>query len=578
MKKSLLTTVIAAVCISALAQPVKTGILVEPPQGIYMAAYEMSNNITSNVESEDPNVPWSQITTLDWRDTTGVEVDGNLFGGLGQYIGSGTLLDMFYWPVVSWPQWESSGVTWWGWDFTNAVGSYSYYGGGDIITNYLGAVVTNSTDTGSSLVNEHCDMYYSYPEWSPYFYNIRRTADAEMKLATGGPLGSTQKNLWVISASATAYTNLLDTQGHAVPFNQISIGSFGNLGNDGDLYVVLPDNSPPIDVTPRVKSNDFYMFNVTQQEYKLRIVVNANDVNGNNISNPLFTDHVPSYNTYCVGQYLSFSAEFSPAVPGLVSANPTWILPGTYVNNQVQNSAGCEVYNISPVLANQNPTPAWYYDGGSNLTVSAGLNCAFANGQNAYTYTHGMFNVYRPYLVPLSDFSSGSFRVKLKGLYYSVQLYPGVVFNITARSSYSGMAGITQVYDDHQSSPRSIGNAVLDGQEFYPYPSEDPDPVDVIANNPNNSLTLIDTPEEGNIATGSASLIMQVTDYVRYKPSGSPSSNIYVTLGEINWQVSASETFGVLGEVNQLTPYLRSLTPTNDFPFWTKVGPKGGSH
>ncbi len=95
-----------------------------------------------------------------------------------------------------------------------------------------------------------------------------KTMDTEMKLATGGHRGSTAKNLWCISASVTAYTNWDDIFGEPVPSEQISIGGFGNLDTNGELYVELSDNDPD-SVTPRVKGKDRYTFVVNAQKFHL---------------------------------------------------------------------------------------------------------------------------------------------------------------------------------------------------------------------------------------------------------------------------------------------------------------------
>jgi hypothetical protein len=54
-----------------------------------------------------------------------------------------------------------------------------------------------------------------------------------------------------------------------IPPQTIAIGLLGNAGADSNLWVALPDNSPGIDVTPRVQNMDFYTFNVQQQKYFL---------------------------------------------------------------------------------------------------------------------------------------------------------------------------------------------------------------------------------------------------------------------------------------------------------------------
>ena len=107
-----------------------------------------------------------------------------------------------------------------------------------------------------ALIGEHCDINLPFPRDPTY----RRTADAEMKLATGGPLGSTQQNLWVISATATD-----EATGQPIAFTNISIGRFGHLDSDGNLYVVLPDNDPD-DIPVYVPGNKNYTFTLGARE------------------------------------------------------------------------------------------------------------------------------------------------------------------------------------------------------------------------------------------------------------------------------------------------------------------------
>ena len=69
-------------------------------------------------------------------------------------------------------------------------------------------------------------------------------------------------NLWCISATATdAGTGL------PIPSDQIEIGSLGNLDTNGNLWVMLPDNDPPV-VTPKVPGHPNYTFAVNGQEYE----------------------------------------------------------------------------------------------------------------------------------------------------------------------------------------------------------------------------------------------------------------------------------------------------------------------
>jgi hypothetical protein len=179
----------------------------------------------------------NEVSTLDWQ---------NGAGGLGMTGANGQTTSLFFWPAVAWPQWESAGITW---------------------SNWMGAddwsVLTNSSYAGPEPQGEHCDASETWPTGDE-----QRTADAEYKLATGGPFGSTQQNLWVISASATAYTNLSDTVGTPIPPQEIAIGSLGNLDTNGNLYALLPDNVP-VPVTPKAKNRDKVTFTAYGAKYTL---------------------------------------------------------------------------------------------------------------------------------------------------------------------------------------------------------------------------------------------------------------------------------------------------------------------
>ena len=104
----------------------------------------------------------------------------------------------------------------------------------DFYTNYVAPAPT--------LFTAHCDIKETSD--GCYGYTERLTANTELKLATGGPLGSREMNFWMISATATAYTNAEDTGGVPVPPEQIRIGSLGNLDTNGNLFVLLSDNDP----------------------------------------------------------------------------------------------------------------------------------------------------------------------------------------------------------------------------------------------------------------------------------------------------------------------------------------------
>lgn len=260
------------------SQSINTQATVQPPQGAFIASYHNHEHIVY-----PPVIPGgadSQTgdSTMKWQD-----------GQAGHFY---ELVDTYYttngahieyltdWPTNEWPQALSLGET----------TSLNWNDGGLPSTN-------NYVDNQPYLPWEHCDL-----AWMNDFNSGRRTADAEIQLATGGPLGSKQMNLWCLTASATAYTNVDGTMGTNVPYTQIEIGGYGNLDTNGELWVMLPDNDPDI-VTPHVNGKNKYTFSVGGTKYTLKHTTYY----------PAYADTNLSRTTVGVGEQVSFG--FQPTMP-----------------------------------------------------------------------------------------------------------------------------------------------------------------------------------------------------------------------------------------------------------------------
>jgi hypothetical protein len=439
-------------------------------------------------------------------------------------------------------------------------------------------------------------------------WNMNVDARTTTKLLTGGKAQIARRNLIQLQCDGVEYGRPCISPDiswpwvgvQRTPLDKSRMRALGQwVGADGNLWVSLPDNAA-MDLNVSAPARHYYAW-ATPTKYRMHIVVNANDVNGNTISNPLFQDHVPSFNTYCVGQYLNFSAEFRPAVPGLISVNPTWILPGTYVNDHDTGDAGCEIYGINVDLSTNNPTPAWYYSGRSNLTASAGLNCTFANGQKVYVYSNGKFNVFTPAIQFYPEQGTNAV-VEVRhgtGIDSAATLlgigddYQGFAMRFSATigsiQQYPGNAIITQLINRQESadgiSLGTGGASDLDNDEIYSQDSVSNNPI--WPNwNPTKEVTFFDQPGIGlSTPVGYGFIICASCDdhfntYFRFKPDGD-ADNIYVTLGRVDW-----DWHGIANYIgwSPLNPY--PLTnwqvsgagicgPTfyqvNDFPIWPAV-------
>jgi hypothetical protein len=514
--------------------------LVTPPQGVYMQTYHLRDHLHTPAGPEpEMNAEW----TVDWT---------NGLGGLGVSTYDSGMIhnltnELYFWPPVAWPQWESPGPTWWEW----------YYLGG------TWTVTTNATGISPAPTGEHCDVSWPYPYLN--FGTQRRTADAEYKLATGGPLGSTQQNLWVLSATARAYTNAQDTVGIAIPPNQIALGNFGNLDTNGNLYVVLPDNDPDV-ITPRVPGKDKISFSPpTAQEYKLRIYFNGTDVTDSNV-------------TAIVGQKISLTCGLDGSTPPPIT-NFAWTIPGYAVSNFYVSPDAFHTngYPIPLTTIKTNGADYYWTDDGSKQ-----VQCTVtAMGQTLSAQT--MFNVVKPSATIAAITSSVELGTNKNARYYGLCFgtnsgQPGILFSNTftmppgtnynfGNTNYSiewvqilNPVSLTVRNFYHSSSgtntlTRAITNYVLDTEYPYPYSSNQS-----AQDSPSTSAQISDL-----IFT---SKNLNAKMWLMFQPSGGE----WVPLRAVTWNMSGTATNSGAGWI--LTDRSWATNPPDSdaissYPVWT---------
>ncbi|HEX5221657.1 MAG TPA: hypothetical protein VFZ59_18985, partial [Verrucomicrobiae bacterium] len=380
--------------------------------------------------------------------------------------------------------------------------------------------------------------------WWPYGegggVTARVGARTKVKLFTGGKAGVNRKNLFQITASAATYGSAPHQPWLGTPITIITdptaIKVNGRvLGNDGRLWLALPDNSAQ-DLTVTVAANH-YTAGASALKHKLEISANGY---------LLAYDRVRPLAEYCVGQKVSFQGDFFPAVPGLSSANPRWNFTGVYINHHYSDANDCERYVIAPFWITENPTQVWYYNKGDALNANLGMFCTFDNGQTAFVTTRGKFRVHRPSLKPLNLASSPQVSIWAGNkLGLDSNSGNGMGFLTHIDSEFDGVAAWTQLINGYYvgfTAYDTDGNDVLDGDEIYPFPG--PTPYAVLKGNWIASdlqfadapwITCSPNPSEDHMA---------YKTFARFRPNiGDPSENIYVTLGIVNWRVDAKANY-----------------------------------
>ena len=552
------------------------------PIRVYVASYSETSSYsyqTRYTNFPTPGTWWnwtgSGTKTINWTDgASGVQNESNYvqlicFASDLNYTNMTSALT--YWPVSSWP-------------------NIPYGACLDYYTDVYATETTNGTsaytDIVPPIVFEHCSILVPSPDESgTYIYGSSSvTASAKgsrhdqptIKMQTGGPPGSTNLNLFVISTTATNMPIIEapppdwdQVNGPPTPIwpTNIMIGSLGYLGADGKLYVVLPDNTQ-VDITPTVPGLPYITFGETNgnpvSATKYIPVISANGIALDpNIANPNAA--------FSVGQQLTFTWNWSQsAPPGIQGSTTTWGFNGDFVNSYHQPAIGSPIYTNDPsFLTNQNVS-AWWTSGGrtgTGIVYTASLTniLIFTNGSPPMTNTgQGRFTMYRPDIYYYSNvfystsetdigalvFTNTRFRidgtnVTISRTNITLGTIPDPEFTAYIHSAFDGCDGITQLlkgYITNSSGGVQTSNTYeADNDEFYLSMRARSGFTNVYAGgqgtSSNNLASFEDVPAIN--CNGNTAIHLDFVDYIRFRPNAG-ISNLFVTLGIVNWHVYAT--------------------------------------
>ena len=111
--------------------------------------------------------------------------------------------------------------------------------------------------------------HWQYSNPSYHLVNWQYLDQQRYVLKTGGQAIPGQQNLWVIHATANDESiGDIDGSGPAIPPSQITAAG-QTLDANGNVYLRLPNNSPPVDVTPMAPGNAYTFSGPTATEYTL---------------------------------------------------------------------------------------------------------------------------------------------------------------------------------------------------------------------------------------------------------------------------------------------------------------------
>jgi hypothetical protein len=421
---------------------------------------------------------------------------------------------------------------------------------------------------------EWIDMASSFREVESYLgpsdlvpLTVAEDSAQVVKLFTGGKAERQVKNLFVLNQAL--YQGEYEPDfgdmapiGAAIPPQQISLGSYGNQGTDGNLYVAFK-NDQNVVITPQT-AHAWYGGNLAGvQKYTLTLTASTNGT-----AVDLLTTNTPEF---CVGQYVTFALNGLPTDGSIVDMVGNWQLPTKYVNEVYQPfalfSPASTVYDINAsLLANTNQTSCWFVNG-SGGAVSIGLNLHFNNGQYASVAAAGNISVYRP--------TFSHFHNDQNGFSWGTAKLVGVMeWDVKLDSKYDGLFGVTQLLntDNENSDYYTGGYDFLDGStEIYGTKATNGPSTYTVTDNNSHSIDFYDSPAD--IAFPCANMMANFTDYLRFQPSG--SGNIYVTIATNGWYMNGHACLGGSISPDALPP---ATAPVNSdtFPTWVNVRSGGG--
>jgi hypothetical protein len=463
-----------------------------------------------------------------------------------------------------------------------------------LATNWNGIAMTGTSCEGvySETLNspwQFCSVDQSYEDDHDFtdcfgpdsrHYTFTRTADTKIEVLGGKQGQNGMQQLVLLKASASAYSNLdvvkispFMPAYHPWPFNNNSAGdtmlpastllingqsltATATNVNVGETLISLPaSGSQDIALTTSASLNqNQYSFNVQAQDVQLKIFA---------ITNGTAIDLSTNTPEFCVGQQVTFMAQFDPPID-YSNVVAHWHLPDKYVNASSQNNPpfGSLHYFNDPDLLTNLTTSCWYVNG-TGGTVSVGMDLLLPDGHSVPTAAKGNFTIYRP---TFSDFTQQTFDLAWNFPQPLSWLEADMSWKVTVNSKYDGLYGITQLLLGTGVFYGTDGEYVLDGDsEIYGDATNGPSPYTVSVPS-THTLNFEDSP-----TAPTTSLDLDFEDYLRFQPSG--TNNIYITIGKNGWSVNAS--YNVLTSTFTPTNIPSATRPVDndEFPEWNSFRP-----
>jgi hypothetical protein len=433
----------------------------------------------------------------------------------------------------------------------------------------------------------------------------RRIGATKLELFTGGRALLKRQNIFTLAPTATKLKENGDSDG-TVPFGNISLRG-KQLGADGKLYFVFPDNAA-VDVTPKVATSvSRYSFNVEKTKHKFFLTANSTTLK-----------HGQASTAFSVGTRVILDSYFVPPLGGVKSADYTWNAAGRFANSvdevsplaspvggysvrrrtcypettnfvrngQSQSGSGINAlspkYSINASLLSLPSNGLWWYSKGTKQ-IGCNLDVGFTNSQKiTIRETVGVL-INAPKVTPDMDafgrwYAEPRGAAMVDGSTFVDSIHLGdpdsdlepMTFDLRVSSPHAGEVCFAQVLKLSEfsnlipSSPiagtSTAGQFWLDNRLPYSGIVPVPSAGFVIAE-------LSDGPETIG-GTSAISTERYFKAYVMFRPGSGDPKNVWVTVARVDWRWIASATRSGGNWVLQSTSPPPDLVADEDFPIW----------
>jgi hypothetical protein len=306
----------------------------------------------------------------------------------------------------------------------------------------------------------------------------------------------------------------------------ISIPS-GQFDTNGNLYVVLPDNTN-LDVTPVITgpTSGYYTFNITATNIAPQILFNGTNVAGSNV-------------TVIVGQQVNLILTNSV---GTTLPNIAWSVPGYAISGyDVTNAIVFPYFQTNTSLL----SIYWVDAGTKRVSCTAQITGLLLSNIVTFTVLSPTLSIYTNLACSFVANDYPLFRVQLNLGDTTPNHIGQMDYTLAIDAPCRGYLGIQQVcWLNYSSMTHQVTNE-LDNVVWYSGPQY-VKPGGLAANTNNINLVLLNLSDSPG-AAGSSPLSLQgaFTDFVLFQPYQSGLGNsIYVPIGIVDWDFFGIASYG----------------------------------